>query len=496
MNNYHLSKSKYCNGIQCQKMLWLDKYKNEEKEKINNESVFDNGQEVGELAKNIFGNHVNIEFNKDLNIMLRETEKYLKEKNIVLTEASFVYDDNFCSVDILVKNNNNMEIYEVKSSTEIKDIYIEDLAYQTYILKKLNYNITKSSLIIINSNYIRYGDLDLHKLFVIEDLTNEINNKLNEVEVNIKKIKETMAINNEPLIDLGIHCVTPYECPFFKYCTKSLPLKNVFNIRGMSNSKKFSLYKEGIYSYEDLLDAKINDKYKQQIEFELFHKEPIIDKNKIKEFLDTLSYPLYFLDFETFQQPIPLYDGVKPYMQIPFQYSLHYIEKENGKLEHKEFLAEASIDSRRLLAESLVKDIPRNVCTLAYNMSFEKTVIKNLAYLYPDLREHLMNIHDNIKDLMIPFYKREYYTEEMYGSYSIKYVLPALFPNDDALNYHNLDLIHNGSEAMNAYANLGNLSEEEQLKIRKNLLKYCELDTFAMVKIWKKLQEQMDTIKN
>ena len=183
-----------------------------------------------------------------------------------------------------------------------------------------------------------------------------------------------------------------------------------------------------------------------------------------------------------------MYDNIKPYMQIPFQYSLHYMD-EKGNLYHKEFLAETSIDPRRSLAESLVNDIPENVCVLAYNMMFEKMVIKNLAYLYKDLSGHLMNIYNNMHDLMIPFKDRDYYTKDMQGSYSIKYVLPALFPNDPSLDYHNLEGIHNGSEAMNSYANLANYSKEEQEIIRNNLLKYCQLDTYAMVKIYKKLKD-------
>ena len=176
-------------------------------------------------------------------------------------------------------------------------------------------------------------------------------------------------------------------------------------------------------------------------------------------------------------------------MQIPFQYSLHYIEKEDGELLHKEFLAEPNIDPRRSLAERLVEDIPKDTCVLAYNMMFEKMVIKNLASLYPDLSFHLMNIYYNMQDLMVVFQKRDYYTKEMYGSYSIKYVLPALFPNDPELDYHNLDLIHNGGEASNSYAILGELSLEEQIKVKESLLKYCKLDTYAMVKIWQKLKE-------
>ena len=205
--------------------------------------------------------------------------------------------------------------------------------------------------------------------------------------------------------------------------------------------------------------------------------------------MSTLSYPLYFLDFETYQQSIPEYDDIAPYMQIPFQYSLHYIENKNGELKHKEFLSEGGIDPRRILAERLVKDIPLNVCIVAYNMSFEKNVIKYLAGLYPDLSSHLMNIHDNIKDLMIPFKNRDYYTKDMHGSYSIKYVLPALFPGDPSLDYHNLEMVHNGSEASNTFNNLDKYSLEELKEVRKNMLKYCELDTYAMVKIYNKLNK-------
>ena len=125
-------------------------------------------------------------------------------------------------------------------------------------------------------------------------------------------------------------------------------------------------------------------------------------------------------------------------------------------------------------------------------MLCQKTVIKNLASIYPDLSDHLMNIHDNIKDLMVPFYNREYYNKLMEGSYSIKYVLPALFPNEESLNYRNLDLIHNGSEAMTSYAKLSEKSREEQEYIRERLLRYCELDTYAMVKIYNRLKELVE----
>ena len=485
----YLSKSKYCNAIQCPKMLWLDKNKKEEKEEASNEAVLDNGTEVGIIAKGLFGPYTDIEFDTNLQNMINDTNKALQKDSIIITEASFSYQDNFCSVDILKKENNEYEIYEVKSSTEVKNIYLDDISYQTYILLNLGYKVTKASIVYLNSNYERIGDLNLQELFNIKDVTDIVISKQKEVKEKITSINKYMEQVKEPNDDIGIHCVTPYNCPFFKYCTKNLPEKNIFNIRRMRNTTKFKLYHEGIYTYEDLLEEDIDWKYKEQIEFDLYNKEPFINKDKIKKFLKTLSYPLYFLDFETYQQAIPEYDHVKPYMQIPFQYSLHYIEKEDSPLMHKEFLAQVNIDPRRSLAENLIKDIPKDTCVLAYNMMFEKMVIKNLANLYPDLQEHLMNIYNNMKDLMIPFKNRDYYTKEMDGSYSIKYVLPALFPNDPSLDYHNLDLIHNGQEAMTNYNNLKNLSKEEQEKIRISLLKYCELDTYAMVKIWQNLKK-------
>ena len=205
--------------------------------------------------------------------------------------------------------------------------------------------------------------------------------------------------------------------------------------------------------------------------------------------MKNLYYPIYFLDFETMQPAIPEFDNSKPYQQIPFQYSLHYIEKKDGKLFHKEFLAESGIDPRKKLAEQLVKDIPKDVCVTAYNMMFEKGRIKELAEIFPDLSEHLMNIHNHIQDLMIPFSERMYYCKDMQGSYSIKYVLPALFPDDSELDYHNLPLIHNGGEAMNIFPKIKDMSKEEQKKARYGLLKYCELDTYAMVKVWEKLKD-------
>lgn len=487
-----LSKTRYCKMVQCKKILWLDQYKPDEKVRTARESVFKNGDKVGELARSLFGEYENVKYDEHLNAMIEQTTNLLKNKPNIITEACFKYENNFCSIDILKNDNDGVEIYEVKSSTQIDDIFLEDASYQYYVLSNLGFNVKKVYVVYINSTYIRRGQLELNKMFNIEDITHISKEKQEEIRNNIIKMDEYMTKHgkkSEPEKDISLHCIKPYECEYWQYCTRNLPKPNVFDIVGMNKSTKFKKYHEGAVSFRDLQYESINKKYLEQIDFEINDKGDKIDKENIKKFIDTLSYPIYFLDFETFQQSIPEFEGVSPYMQIPFQYSLHYIEEENGELKHKEFLAEAGTDPRRELSEKLVQDIPMNVCVTAYNMGFEKGVIKKLAQQYPDLSKHLLNITENIKDLMIPFSKRYYYTKAMQGSYSIKYVLPALYPNDPELNYHNLPVVHNGGEASDTFLSLVRKSEEEQEKLRKGLLVYCKLDTYAMVKIWQRLKE-------
>lgn len=492
MNKVYLSKSKFCSAKQCNKILWMEKNKPEEAENTARQSILENGIKVGELARGYFGEYINIEYNTDLSKMVLDTELALENKPNIITEASFNYDNNFCSVDILKNDIDGVEIYEVKSTTKIEDKHLDDVAYQYFVLNNLGYNIKKACLMILNKQYVRHGDLELNKLFEIIDLTDIAKSKQEEVKNKIEEINEFMErySEEEPEIPIDMYCFEPYPCAFWKYCTRFLPKNNVFGIKKMELKKKLELYNQGKISFEDLKTEKLRPEFLEQIDFEINNKEPKIEVEKIKEFMNTLTYPLYFLDFESFQQAIPEFDGISPYQQqIPFQYSLHYIEKDGGELKHKEFLAESGEDPRRKLAERLVKDIPENVCVLAYNMGFEKSIIKKLAEIYEDLNSHLMNIHENIKDLMIPFRKKQYYAKELEGFYTIKYVLPTLFPDDPELDYHNLKHVHNGEEAPDTFLSLANKTKEEQEELRKALLEYCKLDTYAMVKIWGKLKE-------
>ena len=472
-------------------MLWLYKYKPEEQEEIDNQAVFDNGNAVHEVARKLFGDDINIAFNEDLNCMIKDTEKALENENAIITEASFVYENNFCSVDILKKEKNNYEIYEVKSSTHLKDIYINDASYQYYVLTSLGLNVTKCYVVILNKDYVLKGNLDLNELFIKNDITNDAIVKLDEVKKNIFDINEYMKQTDEPDDDIGKQCFDPYDCPFFKYCTRSLVSPNVFDIGWNTRfDKKLEMYYKGKISYSDILSSGgLNPKADTQMNYELYNLEPKINKDNIEALLNTFAYPLYFLDFESYQVPIPTIEGTKPYQQICFQYSLHYYLEENGELFHKEYLSHDYENPMYGLCKQLCEDIPMDSCVLVYNQSFEISRLKEMANLFPEFREHLLNIVSNIKDLLPPFKNQDYYVKEMGGSASIKSVLPALFPDDKSLDYHNLEQVHKGDEASSAYLLLPTLVGEEQKVLRDNMLKYCALDTYAMVKIYEKLLE-------
>ena len=485
----NLSKSRYTNGVTCGKKLWLSCYKPTVAEELGNEDVLDNGTKVGELARGLFGNCKLVSFDTNFKNMIDETNKLLEDKPNIICEASFSYDGNFCSVDILINDVDGVEIYEVKSSTEISNIYIDDITYQTWVLKKLGFNVKKSYLVYINKDYEKNGDFLVNSFFKIEDVTSIINT-LN-VEEEVSKLKDILNKKEEPNIDLSDSCHSPYDCQFFKYCTEKLPTPNVFDIGWrLGFNKKLEMYKRGHITFEDVLNKeKINSKAKAQILLALNNIEPIINKEKINELLNNLTYPLYFLDFESYQSCIPTIDGTRPYQQICFQYSLHILDEDNN-LTHKEYLSD-DYDGNPMygLCKRLCEDIPMNSCVLVYNKSFEGSRLKEMAELFPEFREHLLNIKDNIIDLMTPFANQDYYLKEMGGRWSIKVVLPSLFPDDPSLDYHNLNDVHKGDEASAAYLSLPNLDKKEQDKLRYNMLKYCELDTYALVKIHEKLKE-------
>jgi len=492
-----ISKSRYTLFRQCPKALWLKTYR-PEKAVVSDalQQRFEAGNAVGDLAMGLFGEFTEVttytsEGRLDLAKMAEDTKKCLEAGVEVICEASFFFNGGYCAVDILKKENGGYAIYEVKSSTDAdKEVYAQDVAYQKYVLTGCGVKVTGTYLVCVDSDYVLDGELDIHRLFQIQDISDAVADEYLLVESQVAAAKKMLAqAEEEPKIDLDIHCHKPYGCAFWQYCSQHLPKQSVFSLYRMNFGKKIEHYKQGIFTFEQLRAEDLNEKQRMQVECSL-DDTIYINKVEIAKFLDTLSYPLYFLDFETMQPVIPEHQGTHPYQQIPFQYSLHYIEHEGGELKHTEFLAVSGEDPRRALAEQLCRDIPMNVCVTAYNKAFECTRLRELAETYPDLSEHLLDIRDNIIDLLVPFQSGWFYVPAMGGSFSIKSVLPALFPDDPELDYHNLQgSVHNGGEAMSIFPKIKDMPFEEKQAARQSLLKYCELDTYAMVKVWGKLRE-------
>ena len=491
-----ISKSKYMGFKNCARLVWLLQNKPELAE--TSESALKNmreGKIVGECAKSYFTNTFDVtSFDKDGNLdidsMIGLTNRYLLENKETIAEASFSVDGLYCSVDLLHKNNDNYDIYEVKASTKIEKDHLIDVAFQKYVLEKRGLKVVNVYVVYINNDYRRHGNLELKKLFSVQKVSDKslflqtYSNLKNDIEA----IRLILNKKTEPSVSLSSTCK---ECPFKNYCQRDLPKPNVLSLAGNSGGDKYARLNSGIITFQDVSssDMNLSDFQKAQIDSFLYNKEIIVDKERLRSFLETIRYPVYHLDFESIMSPIPPCDNTWPYEQIPTQYSLH-IEFECGRLEHKEFLGN-SLDPRRDIAEALCRDIPLNSCVLVFNKTFECGRLKELAELFPDLKDHLLNLKDNVIDLAWPFEKGVYYHRKMENRYSIKWVLPALYPSDPDLDYHSLPVVHNGNEAMDIYPKMLEANSKEKEEIRNGLLQYCCLDTLAMVKILTRLKETL-----
>nr|PMH87925.1 hypothetical protein BCU57_20210 [Shewanella sp. 10N.286.48.B5] len=328
--------------------------------------------------------------------------------------------------------------------------------------------------------------MNVDALFHIQNITDKVNEQTSGLAIKVRQLQNIVSLNQVPDIDIGTYCASPYPCDFSKYCKKHLPKDSVFKIYRMNTVKKYQLYYDGVVSYQQAKEnAPLNKMQQLQIDAYLnntIHVEP----KKIENFINKITYPISYFDFETFNEAIPRFKGQRPYMQIPFQYSLH-IENSVGELKHKEFLADENTDPRLPLIKAMLNDFPCQGSIMAFNQSFEISRIKELARAFPEYKNALESLIPRFVDLIVPFRNLGYYHPNFHGSFSIKSILPALFPDDSELDYKALT-IKNGGMAMDTFANLHRLKDKEQLtEIREALLTYCKLDTWAMVKIYNKL---------
>jgi len=481
-----LSKSSYLKGLQCTKLLWTYLHRRELIPAANaaQQHIFDTGHLVGDLAKELYpgGIEVPMDFD-DLATTASETSRLLARPwpdQTPIFEASFLVDQRYCRVDVLVPVQEETELrwdlIEVKSSARVKDVNVQDVAFQCDTLQRAGVSLRNLYLMHVDTTYTCGDDFDVQKFFHLEDIGERVQHVLQYVPQTVDRLSQAVA-GGDPDIPLGPHCTKPYTCSLIDHCWSELPDDNVTDLT-YGRALGFDLLNRGIFRLADAPTSELSPRQRIQQQA-VISGQPHRDPVALRTWLDSLSYPLHHLDFETMNPAVPPFSGVRPFQQVPFQFSLHIQATPGAAPQHVEFIATEPSDPRGALLQAL-HAIGETGTILAWNMSFEKGVLNNLAEVFPDEAEWLAGLNDRLVDLMVPFRSFAYYHPAQKGSCSLKAVLPAL----TGLDYQHLE-IADGNHAAHAYAEAvhGTPAPAAKEKTLSQLLAYCELDTLAMVKI-------------
>jgi len=485
-----LSKSTFIRGLQCPKSLWL--YRNEPalQDGISaaQEAVFARGTNVGRLAWGLFPGGVDLspEYVDGVPQFARplaRTREELAGKARVLYEPAFEHDGVFAAVDMMVRVGTRWKAFEVKSGASVKDTYATDAALQHWVLAGFGIDVADISIVHIDTTYVRGGEIDVHGLFSIESVLDRARERRDEIGREIARLKEVLSLKAAPEMPIGPHCFDPYGCSFHGHCWKHVPDESVFGLSRVG-AKAWELYERGIVRVADIPDDfRLNAA--QRIEVEAARTgNPHVNEKAVREFVKALDGPLLFLDFETVGPAVPLFDGTRPYQAIPFQYSLHSREGRGAPLVHRAFLGDGESDPRPALVEQLLADTEGDAPIMMYS-SYERRMLNELAQAFPKRAKAIQQRIARLRDLIVPFRSRDYYTAAMHGSASIKSVLPALVPD---LSYGGME-IADGGTASHAYESLHYDPDPAHVaQIRAALLDYCQLDTLAMVRVLEVLE--------
>jgi hypothetical protein len=487
-----LSKSRFLAGLQCEKRLWLELHDRALAGETDEQTqgLFDQGREAGTLAQGLYPGGVLItEDYLHLPEALRSTEKAVQEGASTLYEAAFSRERVLIRVDILhrVEGTDQWDLIEVKSSAKVKREYLYDLALQKYVLEGAGYQIRKTLLCHLNTQYVREGPLDLGQLFILSDETESVRSIAESLAPLTEKFLKVADSSEAPEISIGSRCDRPHGCPFIDHCWKEVPKDSVFTL---INGRELpdTLYQQGIIKISEVPSSlPLSPKQRRQIEAAKTG-EPHWNLKAVRRFVEDLEYPLHFLDFEGYNPALPPYDGLRPFQQMPFQFSVHSQEKPDAPWVHHEFLPEGPGDPREALCEKLLQSIGPTGSIVVYYAQYEAGVIRDLALLFPRHQGALQSILDRICDLIGPFKNRDILDPGFLGSASLKAVLPVLVPE---MTYEGME-IGEGAAASLAYVKLldPQVPKAQKEKIRKDLLAYCGQDTWAMVRIFEVLKKK------
>ena len=492
-----ISKSRFVSGVQCSKKIYFEYFRNDLKLPVSEsiQQIFDLGHTVGTLAQKSFpdGKDATPEDFSDFSKSIEQTKQWIAEETETVYEATFATEKTLVMLDILHRENDEIWAIEVKSSTSVKEYHYTDSAFQYYVMSKSGYVPDRFFLMHINNLYVKNGEIT-SELFHLEDITKDIIEMQFWVEENFENFLKILELKEEPAVEIGTHCSSPFECEFTHHCWKHVPENSVFGLT-RAGKKSWHLYQEGILKLEDI-PQDYHLTFSQQLQVNgIKNNESFKDLPAILDFLHTWEYPLHFFDFETIFTAIPVLDGTRPYQQVPFQYSLHILDCEDT-ISHKEFLADpkdflnSTIDPRKKMIEQMKLDFLRKGSIVTYNQSFEVGRLRELAKDFPEDSEFLFALISRIVDLLVVFNKRWYYLPEMGNSASIKSVLPAIAPE---FSYSDLEISDGGSASTLFHASILDDSQNTP-ELREDLLQYCERDTYGMVVIYQFLKLELDKL--
>jgi len=389
-----LSKSSFASGLQCHKRLWIEK--NDRglvpEPSASQQAVFDQGHEVGSWSHKLFPDGILLGNELDFKIHLQASREALASRK-PLFEPAFAIPGAYARADILVPvESGGWDLLEVKSSsnvwedaprTRIKAVYLHDIAFQLYVYRQAGLDIRKSYLVFLNRDYVRQGDIDPQQLFRREDVTRQVEALLPSIPEQVAKLSEMLQSLTVPEVVIGPHCFDPYECSLIGHCWKHVPADSVFTLTH-AGADAWTWWNEGIIRVSDLPTiGGYSSKQSIQIAVERTQK-PHLDAPAIKQFLEGLRYPLHFLDFETVMPAVPMFDGCRPYAQVPFQFSLHLQKSPGGELTHVEYLADVAGDPRPGFLQALQASFGPEGSIVSYNSSFETTRMHELATQFPN----------------------------------------------------------------------------------------------------------------
>lgn len=486
-----LSKSKLLAYRQCPKRLWLEVHRPDLREDSTaTQASFVVGHQVGDIAQRLYdpkGNGILIDPTAEgFEAIFARTRDLLQSAQPIF-EAGFRAEGALALADVMLPVRKagklSWRMVEVKSSTSVKDYHRDDAAVQSLIARSSGVPLTGIALAHIDSSWVYPGNGDYSGLLVENDLTDEAFARGDEVRSWIAEAQQIVAKKHEPRQSTGKHCSHPYECGFLAYCQSHEPQAQqpIAWLPGrLTKGLQAEIEAQRLTELRDVPDELLNDKQKRVKSVSL-SGEVYFDQQAAAQELSVHKLPAYFLDFETIQFAVPIWKGTRPYQQIPFQFSLHRLSR-TGKVEQQSFLDLTGKDPSKAFAEALISVCGERGPIFVYNAGFETARIRELSERFPRLAKPLLALNERVVDLL-PIARSYYYHPSQQGSWSIKAVLPALCPD---LRYGDLDGVQDGGMAMDAFleALAPQSSKERREKIEQQLLAYCALDTYAMVRLW------------